>query len=137
MELVWMMTTAFLLGLRHGLDLDHLATIDAITRTVQGNLSKMVGFLFSLGHGLVVTIVSLVIGSGLMQTHIPEWLDENEFFAVTKPEYIGGMPVRVELFAEEIAEWYNGEPRRGQFLYELLSMLVVNPNAVVAGKFVG
>jgi len=68
---------ALTLGIRHGFDLDHLATIDAITRTVRDNrlLSKFVGFLFSLGHGIVVILISLIIGSGLMQSHIPEWLD--------------------------------------------------------------
>lgn len=68
---------AYTLGLRHGFDLDHLATIDAITRTIsdQRYLSKLVGVLFSLGHGLVVSVISLIIGSGLMQSHIPEWLD--------------------------------------------------------------
>lgn len=68
---------ALMLGVRHGFDLDHLATIDSITRTVCDNryLSRMVGFLFSLGHGLVVIVLSLIIGSGMMQSHIPEWLD--------------------------------------------------------------
>ena len=58
---------AFLLGIRHGFDLDHLATIDSVTRIVGENryLSKIVGFLFSLGHGLVVILISLIIGSGL------------------------------------------------------------------------
>ncbi len=69
---------ALTLGFRHGFDLDHLASIDAITRTVRENrfLSRNVGFLFSLGHGIVVTLMSLIIGSGLMQSHIPEWLDQ-------------------------------------------------------------
>ena len=68
---------ALTLGIKHGFDLDHLATIDAITRTVRENrfLSKLVGVLFSLGHGLVVTLISLIIGSGLLKSHIPEWLD--------------------------------------------------------------
>lgn len=72
-----MILIAFVLGLRHGFDLDHLATIDSIARTIRGNrlLSKMTGFLFSLGHGLVVTAVSLIVGAGLVQAHIPEWLD--------------------------------------------------------------
>lgn len=66
----------FALGLRHGLDLDHLATIDSITRTVREQYySKFVGILFSLGHGLVVIIISLLIGVGLVQNHIPSWLD--------------------------------------------------------------
>lgn len=68
---------ALTLGVKHGFDLDHLATIDAITRTLRERrrLSKLVGFLFSLGHGFVVIAISLVIGSGIMQSHVPEWLD--------------------------------------------------------------
>lgn len=68
---------AYLLGLRHGFDLDHLATIDAITRTVRDKkfLSGATGFLFSLGHGLVVVIVSLIIGTGIVQSQVPLWLD--------------------------------------------------------------
>ena len=68
---------ALILGIRHGFDLDHLATIDAITRTVRDNriLSKLVGFLFSLGHGFVVICVSVIIGGGLIQAHIPEWFE--------------------------------------------------------------
>ena len=67
----------FALGVRHGFDLDHLATIDSITRTVKENhrLSKLVGLLFSLGHGLVVILMSLIIGSGMIHTHAPLWLE--------------------------------------------------------------
>lgn len=74
---IWMIFMAITLGLRHGLDLDHLATIDAITRAVRNRryLSKMVGFLFSLGHGFVVILISLIIGSGLMKAHTPSWLE--------------------------------------------------------------
>lgn len=66
----------FLLGLRHGLDTDHLATINSIT---QNNLSKKyasnwVGFFFALGHGIPVTIISILIGIGLNHS-VPEWLD--------------------------------------------------------------
>ena len=76
-SMLWMITMALILGVRHGFDLDHLATIDAITRTVRHNqlLSKLVGFLFSLGHGLVVICISFIIGTGLLQSHIPEWFD--------------------------------------------------------------
>lgn len=65
-----------MLGVRHGFDLDHLATIDAITRTVKANvlLSKFVGFLFSLGHGIVVIGISIVIASGVIQAQAPLWL---------------------------------------------------------------
>lgn len=73
-----MILIALGLGLRHGLDLDHLATIDAIARTTKerGAVSKMAGFLFSLGHGCIVTAVSLVIGGGLIEASTPDWLEE-------------------------------------------------------------
>lgn len=67
----------FLLGVRHGLDWDHLATIDAMARAVRHKkyLSQSVGFLFSLGHGIVVTLLSVIIGAGLVRTAFPAWLD--------------------------------------------------------------
>src|SRR3990167_1980180 len=67
----------FTLGIRHGFDLDHLATIDSITRAVKENtrLSRCVGFLFSFGHGLVVIAMCLIIGSGFIQTRAPRWLE--------------------------------------------------------------
>src|SRR3990167_3460857 len=72
-----MISMALMLGVQHGYDLDHLATIDSATRVVCENnrLSRMTGFLFSLGHGLVIISLSLLIGSGMMQLHIPVWLD--------------------------------------------------------------
>ncbi len=71
-----MMAMALGLGVRHGFDLDHLATIDAMARTVRSRpfFARLVGFLFSLGHGAVVVLVSAMIGSGVVQTRIPDWL---------------------------------------------------------------
>lgn len=73
----FLIAMAFLLGIRHGFDLDHLATIDSITRTVSNNryLSKFIGFLFSLGHGSVVILISFFIGSGFKPSAVPEWLN--------------------------------------------------------------
>lgn len=73
----FLISMAFMLGMRHGFDFDHLATIDSVTRTVYQNrfLSKIVGFLFSLGHGLVVIVISLIVGSGLFHSHAPESLE--------------------------------------------------------------
>src|SRR3990167_7761481 len=67
----------FTLGIRHGFDLDHLSTIDSITRTVKedARLSKWAGFLFSFGHGLVVIVMSLIIGGGFIQSQTPKWLE--------------------------------------------------------------
>lgn len=72
------MFMAFTLGLRHGFDLDHLSIVDSIVRTTQMNkkLSRGVGFFFSLGHGLVVMIISLMIGGRIIQSYTPKWLDD-------------------------------------------------------------
>jgi high-affinity nickel-transport protein len=68
---------ALTLGIQHGFDWDHIAIIDAITRTVRQNRfqANIVGLLFSFGHGLVVTLISLIMGTGLMHSHIPVWFE--------------------------------------------------------------
>ena len=51
----------FLLGLKHGFDADHLATIDGLTRfnARHGDPSaRYCGALFSLGHGVVVLAIA-------------------------------------------------------------------------------
>jgi high-affinity nickel-transport protein len=68
---------AFVLGIRHGFDADHLATIDGLTRcNARGNsrLARMAGALFSLGHGSVVIVVALVAGSLSSGWQTPTWL---------------------------------------------------------------
>jgi len=70
--------TVFALGMRHGFDADHLATIDGLTRcNTRANppLARRVGALFSLGHGAVVLAVALAAGwvSSIWQT--PRWLE--------------------------------------------------------------
>ncbi|MCW8408128.1 DNA repair protein [Legionella sp. PATHC035] len=74
---LFLIAMAFLLGIRHGFDLDHLATIDSVARIVSGRrtLAKFVGFLFSFGHGLVVILISLIIGNGVKPVLVPKWLD--------------------------------------------------------------
>jgi high-affinity nickel-transport protein len=64
---------ALLLGLRHGFDPDHIATIDALVRAnaAQPSLARRVGLLFSSGHGLVVTLATLA-GALLSQRWWPE-----------------------------------------------------------------
>ena len=54
--------------------------------------------------------------------------------AVTAPEYLGGMPIRVELFSEPVNEFMIGNPRQGWFYYELLSMILINPAGVALGQ---
>lgn len=68
----------FLLGMRHGFDADHLAAIDGLTRynsARQRRVSKFSGLLFSLGHGVVVTLVAILVATVAQEWHTPEWLE--------------------------------------------------------------
>jgi len=49
------------MGLRHGLDPDHLSVIDGLSRL---RPSRWNGLLFAVGHGLLVTL--LAVGAGRM-----------------------------------------------------------------------
>ena len=70
---------AFVLGLRHGMDADHLAMIDGLTRfnlaAGRGRLARFCGFLFSLGHGAVVCVVAVTAGLLFGHAALPDWLD--------------------------------------------------------------
>ena len=58
--------SAYMLGLRHAFDVDHIAAIDNVTRklTAEGSRPKSVGFWFALGHsGMVVVLALLVVGA--------------------------------------------------------------------------
>lgn len=59
------------LGLRHGLDPDHIAVIDGLTIRAldqRPGMAPWVGTLFSIGHGGVVTFIAL--GVGLISTRV-------------------------------------------------------------------
>jgi len=68
----------FLLGLRHGFDADHLAAIDGLTRI---NLRRgrafapQCGMLFSLGHGVVVLAIAVIVGLAERIQPLPGWLE--------------------------------------------------------------
>lgn len=67
----------FLLGLKHGLDADHLAAIDAMTRhnaVDRPRLARWAGALFALGHGLVMLGVSIGVALFASQWQLPDWL---------------------------------------------------------------
>ncbi len=74
-----LMMLVFVLGLRHGMDADHLATIDALTRfngLSHKRVSRWCGFLFSLGHGIVVSAISILVGVLAGKWIVPAWLDD-------------------------------------------------------------
>jgi nickel/cobalt transporter (NiCoT) family protein len=70
-----LMSLVFLLGVRHGFEPDHLAVIDGMTRCarIDNKLSKWIGFLFSLGHGLIVILIAALIGMQAERWEVPSW----------------------------------------------------------------
>lgn len=54
---------AYSFGLRHGLDADHIAAIDNVTRKLMqdGKRPVAVGFFFALGHSTVVVLASILV----------------------------------------------------------------------------
>lgn len=68
----------FLLGMRHGFDADHLATIDGLTRLnalKRRAFASQCGTWFSLGHGSVVLAIAALVGLASEQWAAPAWLD--------------------------------------------------------------
>jgi high-affinity nickel-transport protein len=67
----------FMFGLKHGMDADHLATIDGFTRfnaQRRPNLARWSGCLFSAGHGTVVTLVAAMLALTANSWAAPAWL---------------------------------------------------------------
>jgi nickel/cobalt transporter (NiCoT) family protein len=59
--------TAYVLGLRHAFDADHIGAIDNSTRKLisEGQRPLSVGFFFSLGHSTVVLLLALMVTLGV------------------------------------------------------------------------
>jgi high-affinity nickel-transport protein len=66
---------AYVFGLRHGVDADHIAAIDNTTRKLmqEGKRPYTVGMWFSLGHSTVVValIIGLIFATKTVATNIP------------------------------------------------------------------
>jgi nickel/cobalt transporter (NiCoT) family protein len=68
----------FLLGAKHGVDPDHLATVDGLTRfnlAARPRLARWSGCLFSLGHGLMVMAVAAAVALSASSWSAPGWLE--------------------------------------------------------------
>ena len=67
----------FMLGLRHGMDPDHLIVVDNITRFnagVRPERARWCGLFFSLGHGAAVTAVAGLLALAAGHHVIPAWV---------------------------------------------------------------
>jgi high-affinity nickel-transport protein len=74
MTALWLM---FVLGLRHGLDPDHIAVIDNIVfRAVEDRprLAPWTGTLFALGHSISVAVVAIGVSLAAGSFTMPDWV---------------------------------------------------------------
>jgi len=62
---IYLLIVSYILGLKHALDADHIATIDNVTNKLilSGQEPLTVGLYFSLGHSTIVIIVSILLAT--------------------------------------------------------------------------
>ncbi|WP_394237506.1 sodium:proton antiporter [Niallia oryzisoli] len=78
MESISLILFVFVLGLRHGLDADHLAFIDGQTRynwRMGSPFARWVGTLFSFGHGGMVAVIACILGMVMTNFSLPAYFD--------------------------------------------------------------
>ena len=74
-----LLALVFVLGAKHGLDADQLATIDGLTRhnlRTAPHRARWCGSLFSLGHGMVVMAIALGVGLASERWQVPAWMED-------------------------------------------------------------
>jgi high-affinity nickel-transport protein len=107
----------FLLGLRHGFDPDHLVAIDGLTRSSR---SRWSGLFFSLGHGLVVTLVGLAVAVFASDWQAPAWLEELGAWMSISVLLVLGMANLLMVFRARSGEPVAPIGLRGRWLTERL-----------------
>ncbi|MET3921908.1 nickel transporter [Arthrobacter sp. UYEF20] len=80
--------TAYLAGVKHSYDWDHIAAIDNSTRrfAAQGRAPVSVGFAFSMGHSMVVVVLAgvlVVSGAGIMKNLLNDGSAANFVLSLT------------------------------------------------------
>lgn len=71
---LFLFTTTLLLGLRHGIDWDHIAAISDITTSTKDHKQAFIlGTMYALGHGLVILILGIIAVT--IGIRLPDWVD--------------------------------------------------------------
>jgi len=67
--------TVLILGLRHGIDIDHIAAIsDIISQTKGYKKAILNGFVYIFGHAVVVIVLGLL--AVILGISLPDWVDK-------------------------------------------------------------
>ena len=75
-DLAALAALVFALGARHGLDADHLATIDGLARfNAPRRFARWCGAIFALGHGAVVMLVAAAAALASRHAALPGWIE--------------------------------------------------------------
>jgi len=121
---------------RHRLVLDkfivHRQEISDLVTTVSQQVDPIAQRELILAGYIGVILNAMVITTAGTNTY--EILSPGEVYGVAAPEYLGGMPIRVELFSKPTDEFMEGRPREGWFFYELISMYLGNAAGVAYGS---
>jgi len=86
--------------------------------------------LFMLGYVGQIYNMSIIVSAGVNTFEV---VLPGEVYVVTLPEYLGGMPIRVELTSQPVNMFWTGRAAQGWFWYSLLSMIIINPAGVAKG----
>ena len=112
----------FALGMKHGFDADHLATIDGLTRfNMQANprWARLCGTLFSLGHGAVVVAIALGVSLLSGGWTAPAWLEASgAWISIVFLTLLGVLNLRA-VFAAEAHELVRPVGLKGRWLGRL------------------
>ena len=112
----------FVLGVKHGFDADHLATIDGLTRynaRSRPRMARFCGSLFSLGHGAVVVAIALAVSLLSGNWSAPEWLEfSGAWISIAFLVLLGVLNLRA-VFAAEAHEVVRPVGLKGRWLGRL------------------
>lgn len=112
----------FVLGVKHGFDADHLATIDGLTRfnaRARPRLARFCGSLFSLGHGAAVVAIALAVSLLSGGWTAPQWLEfSGAWISIGFLALLGVLNLRA-VFAAEAHEMVRPVGLKGRWLGRL------------------
>jgi hypothetical protein len=104
---------------------DLVNTVSAQVDPVTQRELIMAGYIGNILNASIVTTAGVntyeVLQPGVVQ-------------AFAAPDYLGGMPIRVELISEPTNEFHEGRPRKGWYWWEMISQVIINPAGVALGQ---